>query len=279
MQPYEEGISHQVGSVRLHPEMMQLDNLRAQLARLIEQQDFLENHQKPILDAIYNHEIGGLEFELLQLRAERQRLKRKLEMLSIRTNRGEKINDLIIKEVDEHLEREFKTWKQKLIDHEKRLEQSERLLGSLQAMSDQDSRRLKAIYRKICKLIHPDITESMLLTDRYWMRAQNAYREGNIDQLEVLLILIRQGTAHDSQCHVHQADEADRLQKLISTLAETLDFIESQPPYCYADKIMDNEWITRKRESLLEEIEFFRQDIMRYKMAVKLMIDCPETEH
>jgi len=258
---------------------MLLDDLREQLARLIEQQDSLENHQKPMLEAIYNREIGVLEFKLLQHQAELQRMKRKVEMLTARINRGETIDGSIIKEVDKQLEREFLAWKKKLLDHENQLQESERLLGSHQAMSGEDSRKLKTIYRKICKLIHPDITASMGLTDRFWMQAQKAYADGDIDQLEVLLILILKPAADDSQYHVDQVDEEQRLQKLICSLAEKIESIKKKAPFCYADKIMDSEWINQKQKSLLEKIELIRQDMIGYKEVIELIVDWPETVH
>jgi len=279
MQSYEQAISHQTCGVRLHPDPMLLEDLREQLARLIEQQEALENHQKPMLVALYNREIGVLEFKLLQHQAELQRIKRKVEIFTARANRGETIDDSIIKEVDKKLEREFLTWKKKLLEHEKQLQESERLLNSHQALSDEDSRKLKTIYRKICKLIHPDIVASMSLTDRFWMQAQKAYGDGDIDQLEILLILILKPTADDSQYHVDPVDEEERLQKLICSLAEKLESMKKKIPYCYADKIMDSEWVDQKQKSLMEKIELIQQDMTKYKRAIKLIIDCPETVH
>jgi len=279
MQSYELTVIHQACGMRLHPGTLLLDDLREQLARLIEQQDALENHQKPMLVALYNREIGVLEFKLLQHQAELQRIKRKVEMLTAKINRGETIDGSIIMEVDRQLEREFLTWKKKLFEHEKQLQESERLLSSHQAMSAEDSRKLKTIYRRICKLIHPDIVAFMSLTDRFWMQAQKAYGDGDIDQLEVLLILILKPTADDSQYHVDPVDEEERLQKLICSLAETLESMKKKPPYCYADKIMDSEWINQKQKSLMKKIELIRQDIIRYKRVIKLIIDCPETVH
>jgi len=279
MQSYEQTVIHQACGVRMHPDPSLLDDLCEQLARLIEQQEALENHQKPMLVALYNREIGVLEFKLLQHQAELQRIKRKVEMLTAKINRGETIDGSIIMEVDKQLEREFLTWKKKLLDHEKQLQESERLLGSHQAMSGEDSRKLKTIYRKICKLIHPDITASMGLTDRFWMQAQKAYADGDIDQLEVLLILILKPSADDSQYHVDQVDEEQRLQKLICSLAEKIESIKKKAPFCYADKIMDSEWINQKQKSLLEKIVLIRQDMIGYKEVIELIVDCPETVH
>jgi len=279
MQLYESAVSNQICGVRLHPDALLLDDLREQLARLIEQQDSLENHQKPMLEAIYNREIGVLEFELLQYQVELQRIKRKVEMLTAKINRGETIDGSIIMEVDRQLECEFLTWKKKLFEHEKQLQESERLLSSHQAMSDEDSRKLKMIYRKICKLIHPDIAASMSLADQFWMQAQKAYGDGDIDQLEILLILILKQANDDSQYHVDPVDEEERLQKLICSLAEKLESMKKKPPYCYADKIMDSEWINQKQKYLLEKIELIQQVMTRYKRVIELMIDCPETVH
>lgn len=265
--------------MRLHPDPLPLDDLREQLARLIEQQDALENHQKPMLVALYNREIGVLEFKLLQHQAELQRIKRKVEMFTAKINRGETIDDSIVKAVEEQLEREFLTWRKKLLEHEKQLQESERLLISHQPMSDEGSRKLKTIYRKICKLIHPDIAASMSLTDQFWMRAQKAYGNGDIDELEILLILILKPTTDDSRYHVDQVDDEERLQRLICSLAEKLESMKKKPPYCYADKIMDSGWVNQKQKSLMEKIELIRRDMIRYKKAIELIIDCPEIVH
>lgn len=279
MHSYEHIVAQRLRGGCLHADQLLLNELRNQLARLIGQKETLENHQKPMLVAIYNREIGVFEFKLLQLQAVLRRMKRKVEMLTVKANQGEMIDASIIRAVEDQLDREFAKWKKALLERETQLQKSKRLLDTLQPMSNEDSRKLKSIYRKICKLIHPDITASMHLADRFWMQAQKAYADGDIDQLEVLLILILKSTEEDSQYHINQADDQERLQKLICSLAEKLESMKKQLPYCYADKIMDSEWVNQKQKSLMKKVELIQQDMIRYERVIKLMIDCPEVMH
>ncbi|MFQ5344704.1 MAG: hypothetical protein ACE5DZ_01940 [Mariprofundus sp.] len=279
MHSYEHIVAQRLRGGCLHADQLLLNELRNQLARLIGQKETLENHQKPMLVAIYNREIGVFEFKLLQLQAVLRRMKRKVEMLTVKANQGEMIDASIIRAVEDQLDREFAKWKKALLERETQLQKSKRLLDTLQPMSNEDSRKLKSIYRKICKLIHPDITASMHLADRFWMQAQKAYADGDIDQLEVLLILILKSTEEDSQYHIDQADDQERLQKLICSLAEKLESMKKQLPYCYADKIMDSEWVNQKQKSLMKKVELIQQDMIRYERVIKLMIDCPEVMH
>ncbi|MDQ6959383.1 MAG: hypothetical protein Q9M24_09790, partial [Mariprofundaceae bacterium] len=139
MQSYEqEATDHQSNGVQLHGHQLDLDDLREQLAGLIEQQENIETHQKPMLMGLYNREIGIFEFKLLQHQVERQRLMRKVELLTARINRGEAVDDSIMMAVDAKLDRELIKWRKKMLEREQQLQEGERLLNSHQAMSAEE---------------------------------------------------------------------------------------------------------------------------------------------
>ena len=69
-------------------------------------------------------------------------------------------------------------------------------------------RRLKDIYRKLARRLHPDNRENLTAAEKeLWHRTQEAYQAGNLDELEVIL------------SHVELADEGSK-SATISTLMQ-----------------------------------------------------------
>ncbi|MFS0784505.1 hypothetical protein [Bacillus sp. 1P06AnD] len=97
--------------------------------------------------------LGSLEYKVSEAQCAALRMKRKLELIQAKRNRQEKI---ILPQIEEILENEFSEYKEKLnaqIDKiNAAIKHSQGVL-----LSDKDNKELKKLYRKIVKMIHPDL--------------------------------------------------------------------------------------------------------------------------
>src|SRR6266496_2699911 len=92
------------------------------------------------------------------------------------------------------------------------------------ANSPAAARRLKEIYRALARRLHPDAQREMTAQKReWWHQAQAAYQEGDIEQLEVILVL----------CEIEETGNADKaslsvLQRISAHFKKSLRQLRSQ---------------------------------------------------
>ena len=103
--------------------------------------------------------LGSLEYKAYEAQCAVMRLKRKVELIQAKKNRQEKVN---IAKIDERLDVEFYEYQQKLNEQIDKM--NEALEHSkAEYLSEEESKELKKLYRKIVKALHPDINPEVSL--------------------------------------------------------------------------------------------------------------------
>jgi len=118
--------------------------------------------------------------------------------------------------------------------------------------------RSKSLYRKIAKLIHPDINPSAWkypeISD-LWERTVLAYGMNNVEELEAAEVLVHK--LLDDHGFKPDALKIDNLEERIRQLeAENLQ-IMSTDPYQYKNLLEDAEAVFQKKKALEEEYESY----------------------
>ncbi len=118
--------------------------------------------------------------------------------------------------------------------------------------------RSKTLYRRLARLIHPDIYPE---TDRrddlkeLWQRILTAYGQNDVKTLSELEVLVRKALSENGlvQIDIPQIGEKiDELKKEISRIIHT-------EPYIYRDLLDDDAEIKKKKAELEKELETYRQ--------------------
>ena len=122
-----------------------------------------------------------------------------------------------------------------------------------------EAARSKQLYRKIAKLIHPDIHPE---TDRnevlidLWSRADIAYGKNDVKELSEILVLVRKALS-ELGIDVNKINIPD-IDEKISELRMEIKDIKSNKPYVYITLVENEKEGERELENLRKELEEYK---------------------
>lgn len=123
-----------------------------------------------------------------------------------------------------------------------------------------EAQRSKVLYRRLAKLIHPDInpeTDRQDVLKELWQRIMTAYGHNDVKALSELEVLVRK-VLNDlgiGEIRVEIPDLADR----IEALKEEIDDLTHTEPYVYKDLLDDEAASEKKKAELNEELEAYKK--------------------
>ena len=130
--------------------------------------------------------------------------------------------------------------------------------GRAGVSSDYEVARAKMLYRKLAKLLHPDINPE---TDRreelqeLWQRIVEAYGKNDVRALTELEVLTRKALKElgEGEIRVEIPDLDDRIEALRAEIA----LIENSEPYTYGTLLDSPEEAAEKKAALQKELEAY----------------------
>ena len=239
----------------------EVDQLRKNLADVVVQRDELKHIACKNIEAQYMLEIGTFEYKAYQTYCDYLRLRRKAELIQARKNRDELI---ILDEIEKQLDLEFKNYQKKLNEQLDKMNAALKR-NQMRVLSQDDSKELKDLYRKIVKALHPDLhPKQARQMKELFINAVYAYEKGNLDDMRVIYELIRQTDpdipAKDSMQMLKK--EKERLQTMIQDIEAQINTIKQTYPYILL-KYLDSEVEKHKK---LDEIAALQKS---YEEAIK----------
>jgi hypothetical protein len=236
----------------LHPEILRLRDenslLREEVVHLLTEAHDLIHTIKPNLMAIYQTKIGAWELKQFGLQCQAARLKRKVELIQACLNQG-CCTDLAA--IEAQLEEEFRAWENKLRLEAERIAAAEERLRHL--LSPEDDHELKKLYYGLVKKLHPDLNPELTEDQkRLWLRVQEAYESGDLDELQALAVLVNRYAAPVSSASTLErlANEQRTLDQHIQRLLKEIQAIESRPPLTMRSELVDDDWIRNRCETI-----------------------------
>ncbi|MBE5922071.1 MAG: molecular chaperone DnaJ [Lachnospiraceae bacterium] len=249
----------------------EVEKLRTELSMLLLERDELQYVICKNIETAYMLELGGLEYKAYKAQCAALRLKRKVELIQVKMNRQEKV---ILSKLEATLDAEFAEYQKKL---DKQMEKMNEALerGKAEHLSESDSKELKKMYRKIVKVLHPDIhpqaTEAqMQLLDH----AMEAYKNGDLATLRVIHEMVGDHTVpEESQDAMRQVtEEKERLTDLLKNVRESIDKIKSEYPYNVKDIMENPEKIAQRKAELEKILAYYKELTAIYKAKVEEML-------
>ncbi len=198
---------------------------------------------------LYVKEFGGLITRSFQKKVDCIAKKKCIEYYQAAANRGETVRQ---DELNNYLRETMEVYDRQL--HEM-LEDYE-TCKKAKLVSEDTVIQVKTIYRKIAKLIHPDmhpgVAESETLND-LWSQISDAYRRNDLDELEVLEILVYRALkdAGEDVPEIVVPNIGER----IAAVREEIEHITGTEPYTYRDLLGDEKAVDEKKRELQEEID------------------------
>ena len=224
-----------------------------------------------LLTSLYLERLGHLQLELLEKQTELSRLNMKIKLIQAAYNRSE-FPDLnaIEKVLNEKLEDYYK----QIQAQSQLLEESKRILSSL--LSEEETQKLREIFRVLCKRLHPDLNPNQSETEKdLFIKVKAAYDLQKLSDLQsILLYLDNLHTTTPAQLSINEKEEQIAfLKKNIVILKEKIEKLKHSFPFNMESLITDDEQIGKKQAELRNQINEIIEGIEKCKELLKLMID------
>ena len=201
----------------------------------------------------YIREFGELMSELFEAKIRCIEKKKVIAFCQKKANRGETINQTELDQYIDDVMTDYYAQLHELLEARKSLEKSE-------GVSELTYHKIKKIYYRLAKLIHPDMNPALkddeTISD-LWNRIVIAYQCNNLKELEELEVLVNGYLA--SIDYQHEEVEIPDLNEKICELNEEIENILKTDPYQYKYLLADEEAVAEKKEDLKQEIEDYRK--------------------
>jgi hypothetical protein len=259
-------------SITVHPDIAplrdRLRELRLELRAAVDDWHRLSTEVRPRLHALYHSHFGELERELQQSALAASEMFRRVELLSIKHERGEKLTREIIELINEVVDKEYARFTMRVREafdmNQRQRDDAERARRG--TTSDHE---LVAMYRTLVKQLHPDVAEtgeSDAGNEAVWHQVQNAYANRNVGQLRSLLTVLGVNEALTREADDWSIDrwreEVDTLERRLGLEQRKLRRLRAEEPFTMERELEDEAWRARHRDELVRAIAR-KQDELR----------------
>ena len=200
-----------------HPVIVELRSrikeCRQELLNLLYDWHYLQNILHPQIVFQYDSYFGDLEFDLQKKSRVAAEIERRVELLSVKLRRGERLTEKTIKFVNLLVQKEFERkyasenrTSNNGAGYDKRNDYSSANNGDCKIRRPEDEEpnlfqndydltdyeykpysayEAPKLYRKLVKKLHPDISGETEAFNRFWCNVQDAYRSNDVNRLRL----------------------------------------------------------------------------------------------
>ncbi len=201
----------------------------------------------------YMREFGDLILEVFRMKIECIRKKKSIEYCQYFANRGESVDQ---DKLQAFLKKEMEEYQAKLDAMIKDNDASKKATKIPQS----DLMKIKKIYHRLVKLLHPDINPEMERNaelKELWTRLVIAYNCNDLKEMQETEVLINTQLSKltPDAMDIEIPDIEDR----IAALEAEIEKIRNTDPYRYKFLLDDNEGMEAKRKSLSDELKEYEE--------------------
>lgn len=215
---------------------------------------------------MYTAEFGELIAANFELKVACIKEKKTISYCRRRMNRGLAID---VERMQSEIEEEMTLYRNQLDEMNAEVKQAK----DAKTIGQFELSRLKRIYRKLAKMLHPDVfpqvNEDEELKD-LWQRIKDAYFRCDVEALEELEFAAR---AKIKEYGVDAWEvEADNLEERISRVEMQINDILSTEPYTYCELLHDEAKKKAHREQLQAEHDEYEEYLAELKKTLEAML-------
>ena len=248
-----------------------LTELRKRFLDLYTKHKFMIENDMLVLNSIYLEKIGHLQLKLLQKQAESARYKMKMMLLQAAVNRNEKPN---LEEIEQQVEAKMQSHYARINEQAMAIEAAKHVLSNM--MSEEDSRKLKELFRLLCKRLHPDLNPDLTREEMdLFVKVKAAYELKDIAELQGILLYL-DGAGSDNPLDLTPEERMARIQRLEKSINELdikINELRLSFPFNIEEQIMDNNYIAGRQEEINAQCYAVDNDIAQYKEIISLILD------
>jgi Mg2+ and Co2+ transporter CorA len=192
-------------------------------------------------------------------------------LIQAKKNRQEKV---VLSKIDELLDAEFAEYQEKLDEQVDRMNAAiERSHGK--ALTEEENRELKKLYRTIVNALHPDIhpdwSEAKM---QLFQNAVTAYENGDLNELRMIGAMVAEPVITDGKPDAMSRliKERDRLTKLLQTVKDRIVAVKSEYPYTMKPIVQSREKTAEKKAEIEETIKQLNETLAVYTARIEQML-------
>jgi len=248
-----------------------LEELQLEFTELFTRHKDMVEQESAILTSVYLEKLGYLLLELLEKQTKAAGLRMKMNLIQAVINRNETPDLLAIE----------KTIAIRLMDFYDRIKvQSSALDEAVKILShlipEEEARKLKEIFRVLCKRLHPDLIPDQTEVEKdLFIKVKAAYELQRLADLqEILLFLDKPDKQH--LWHLTMDEKTERikhLSKQIASLKEKIASLKEGFPFTIEKLIFDEVYISKKRIELELDIKVVEAEILKFTEIISLLCD------
>lgn len=211
----------------------------------------------------YTQEFGDLITANFELKVECIKKKKTISYCRRRMNRGLAIDTTRMQaEIDQEMTLYYTQLKEMLDDTERA-----KKAGTI---SEYRLSRAKKIYRRLTKILHPDINKKTAENENLmelWTRIAEAYQKSDVDELDDLEVLVRRAMEEmgDDSFELNLDDIETRIERVENQINEIL----TTEPYIYGEILCDEE----KKQAYKEQLQAEHDDYEQYLESLTKALD------
>lgn len=290
------------GAMIVHPDIAGFEReilrLRVSLSEAIRKLTYMEAVEGPYLRLLYVQQLGKIQVEVMELQAEVAVLRRQIDAITARLNRGEIVTAEWLNGLQTKISGEIQELLDEILRRKNECREVEQGPGEFEKIDRERGMKLKAIYRELCRALHPD----MGLADRavfevWWEDIQLAYTNGDLEQLESIALaldvrspnvsssgeglagaVVGGGSGGGMGGESRGAEESkgkervvargslevlgrekERLQDCLQGYLGKIEKLKGQPPFSYAELIMNPEIMEERYQDFCAQKQAFGQ--------------------
>ncbi len=234
--------------------------LRAGIAALLEEESRMLLLEQPVLIAEYEARLGMLDLEYLLIEAACSELRFRIQQLHALYNRGEVITPERLAQLDAAVAEEQRIWTARLTQRENDLALGLAALRNMVLVDAAVQQRCRTAYRRLVRLLHPDVTLDPAASQQFWQPVQAAYANLDADRLEALLSVVQGELDPVLEDALPQGMEAieqelSRLEAQVENLLRRQQELLVRSPFCYRALLHDAAALDALRAERQQEIE------------------------
>ena len=202
---------------------------------------------------VYLQTFGRLITENYEEKLECVKCKKTIAYCQNALNRGGAVDP---KAMQEYLDREMAGYN----DNLKKMIEDSRRADEAGLSSAYEVRRAKELYRRLAKLIHPDLnpaTDKSEELQELWQRILSAYGKNSVKELTELEVLVRKVLKESGvgSTKVEIPDIADKIEEIKKEIEE----IRRTEPYSLKYLVEDEEAAQKKKDEIAKETEEYKK--------------------
>jgi len=196
----------------------------------------------------HTKEFGKLTTDLFEMKINCIKKKKIIAYCQARINSGNTIDqEDMLSQINQEMQ-EYNKELQKMIDDNEKANSSHRI-------STSDAARIKKIYHKLAKMLHPDInpkTDEIPELKRLWIMIVVSYNANDLPELEAAEVLVNK--ALDDIGWENIVIEINDLSRKIQKVKDEIIKIKGTNPYQYKFLLQDYDTVKETKDALKKEM-------------------------